>query len=117
MRTEGDPVGYLARFGIPGGEARKLGPKTIIGTKPCFISGAKTYCERSCTCRLRLVRSLLLAYHQHKRPRTPYLEVLPHRHRAGSAFCNADIVMCFRPNLAIVQAITGLRVVSSEARH
>jgi hypothetical protein len=93
-------VGYLARFGIPGGEARKLGPKTIIGTKPCFISGAKTYCER--TLHLQIDVSALLAYHEHKRPRTPYLEVLPHRHRAGSAFCNADIVMCFRPNFAIV---------------
>jgi hypothetical protein len=100
MRAEGDPVGYWARLGIPGGEARKLGPKTIIGTKLCFISGAKTYCER--TLHLQIVVSALLAYHQHKRPRTPYLEVLPHRDRAGSAFCNADIVMCFRPNLAIV---------------
>jgi len=59
MRTEGDPVGYLPRFGIPGGEARKLGPKTIIGTKPCFISAAKTYCER--TLHLQIEVSALLA--------------------------------------------------------
>ena len=108
-------MGYLARLGIPSAEARKLGPKTMIGTKPRFISGAKTYCER--TLHLQMDLSAPLAYHQHERPRTPYLEVLPHCHRAGSAFCDADIVMCFKPNLAIFWAITGLRVVSSEARH
>jgi hypothetical protein len=53
-------VGYLARFGIPGGEARKLGPKTMIGTKPCFISGAKTYCEQ--TLHLPIDVTALLAY-------------------------------------------------------